>query len=180
MQTGEFRDKVVSLSNRLLRYAGCFLTDKEDARDAVQDVLLKLWEKRGDLSGVRNIEAFAMQVTRNHCLDKIRATRTIPLKRDVELRFCDSMSEVRDLTEWKDTSEVIKTLVARLPEQQRNVILLRDIEQLEYEEIAGITGMDLNNLRVNLSRARKQIREELLIIWNHEERRSKHLAAKIF
>jgi RNA polymerase sigma-70 factor (ECF subfamily) len=57
---------------------------------------------------------------------------------------------------------------------------MRDIEQLEYEEIAGITGMDLNNLRVNLSRARKQIRDELLKIWTHEARRSKHIAAKIF
>ena len=51
---------------------------------------------------------------------------------------------------------------------------------MEYEEIAEITGMDINNLRVNLSRARKQIREDLLNIWNHEERRSKNSVAEIF
>ena len=121
-----------------------------------------------------------MQVTRNHCLDRVRATRTIPLKPETALNFTDRKAENCDLTEWKDTTEVIKTLVERLPEQQKKAILLRDIEQLEYEEIAGITGMDLNNLRVTLSRARKQIRDELLNIWNHEERRSKNIAAKIF
>ena len=180
MQADEFKDKVIPLSNRLLRFAGLFVDKREDAEDVVQDVLLKLWEKRGELSKIRNMEAYAMQVTRNHCLDRVRATRTIPLKPETALNFTDRKAENCDLTEWKDTTEVITTLVERLPEQQKKAILLRDIEQLEYDEISGITGMDLNNLRVNLSRARKQIRDELLNIWNHEERRSKNIAAKIF
>ncbi len=179
MDTNEFRQKIIPLSNKLLRFAGFFLKDGEDAKDAVQDVLLKLWQKRDGLSGVENLQAFAMQATRNLCLDRIKARRTVRMDEQAEIKT-GTLAEMKDATEWKDTAGQIRDLIGKLPEQQRTVIYLRDIGQLEYPEIAVITGMELNAVRVNLSRARKQVRDELLKRWENEDRRSKNIAAKVF
>lgn len=179
MQINEFKDKVLPLSNKLLRFAGFFLNDREDAQDAIQDVLLKLWEKRETLARVENIEAFSMQMVRNKCLDKIKSSRIVPLNRDTEKMLSDRLQEHYDATEWGDTSALVMNLAGKLPEQQKTVIILRDIEQMEFTEIAGITGMNINALRVNLSRARKQVKDELLKIWENENKRSENITAKI-
>jgi len=179
MQTVEFKEKIMPLSSRLLRFAGLFLDKREDAEDAVQDVLLKLWEKRDTLARVENMEAFAMQMTRNRCLDKIKTSRTIPMNRDAEMRLTGLSRDHHDTAEWSDTARWVLTLAGKLPEQQKNVIFLRDIEQKEFHEIAEITGLNINALRVNLSRARKQVKEELLKIWENENKRSKNIAAEV-
>jgi|WetSurMetagenome_2_1015567.scaffolds.fasta_scaffold89600_4 RNA polymerase sigma factor (sigma-70 family) len=179
MQINEFRENIIPLSNRLLRFAGCFLKNEEDAKDTVQDVLLKLWQKRESLANVKNIEAFSMQMTRNLCLDKIKAQKPVRLNSEADLKI-NRFMEMYDATEWEDTANHVKRLIGKLPEQQKSVIFLRDVEQMEFSEIGKITGMELNAVRVNLSRARKQVRDELLKNWENEERRSENIAAKVF
>jgi RNA polymerase sigma-70 factor (ECF subfamily) len=89
------------------------------------------------------------------------------------------MADEYDVVEWTETSTRIRALISRLPEQQQTVIYLRDIEQNEYNEIEEITGLNANAIRVNLSRARKKVRDELLKTWNHESEHSKDITAKI-
>jgi len=89
------------------------------------------------------------------------------------------MTEDYDPVEWVETSTRIRDLIGRLPEQQQTIMYLRDIEQNEYNEIEEITGLNANAIRVNLSRARKKVRDELLKTWNHENEHSKNIVAKI-
>ena len=179
MRIDEFTEKVLPLSERLIRFAGSFLKEREDARDVVQDVLMALWEKRGELERIDLPGAFAMRMVRNRCLDRIKRGRLVPLSREAEARMASWSSAEEDHSEVRDTDVLVRRLMAGLPEQQRTVIHLRDVEQLEYEEMAIITGMIVNALRVCLSRARKQVREELLKIWEHEERRGKNMAREV-
>ncbi len=179
MQAKDYTSRVLPLSSKLLRFAGCMLKDGEEARDVVQEVLLKLWEKRDVLDRIANLEAYAMQVTRNRCIDRIRGNRTLPMNREAERSLASRLEEPHDRTEWTDTSHAVLKLIDRLPEQQKSVVYLRDVEQMEYEEIATITGLEINNLRVCLSRARKQVKDELLKLWNHEERRNQQTADQI-
>jgi len=143
MEIDEFTEKVLPLKNRLSRFAGSFLKDREDARDAVQDVLMKLWEKRDHLTRIDNLEAFLMRRIRNRCLDKVRGSRLIPMNQEAEVRTNARASDDGSLWERRDTDVLVRELIARLPDQQRTVILLRDLEQMEFEEIAGITGMNV-------------------------------------
>lgn len=85
-----------------------------------------------------------------------------------------------DVYEWKDSARMVMDLAGKLPEVQKSVIFLRDMEQMEFSEISTITGLNVNAVRVNLSRARKQVREELLKIWENESTRSQSITAKIF
>lgn len=78
MRIDEFTEKVLPLSERLIRFAGSFLKEREDARDVVQDVLMTLWEKRGELERIDLPGAFAMRMVRNRCLDRIKRGRLVP------------------------------------------------------------------------------------------------------
>lgn len=78
-----------------------------------------------------------------------------------------------------DSVHLVKRIMADLPDLQRTVIHLRDIEQLEYEEIAETTGLNVNAIRVNLSRARKKVRDEILKIQNYGITEHSHTAAKV-
>ena len=77
MLARDFKTDVLPISNKLLRFANQILQNEEEAKDVLQDVFLKLWQKREELVKVENLEAFAFRMTRNRCLDMIRSRRTI-------------------------------------------------------------------------------------------------------
>ena len=162
MNVEDFKIQVLPLQDKLYSFSLRFLGDSEDAKDAVQEVLIKLWKLRGSLENYRSILAFAMTVTRNHCLDRIKARRTVPLDDNKVYAGQVVNTTPGDILERKDLTEKIKRIIGELPENQRSVIHLRDIDGFGNQEIGEIMSMDVNNVRVLLSRARKKVREELL------------------
>ena len=162
MLASEFKTTVLPLSDKLLRFASQMIKDEEQARDVIQDVFLKLWQKKESLEEIENMEAFAMRMTRNRCLDLYRTKRLIPTEDD-KLQFSREESKnLQQEIELSETAFIIKKLISQLPDLQRTIMHLRDIEQYEYEEIAKITDQNINTIRVNLSRARKKVRDELI------------------
>ena len=167
MNLDDFKIEVLPMQDKLFGFSCRLMGDTEDARDIVQEIYVKLWRMREKLHTYNNLEAFAMTMTRNLCLDKIRARRTVPYDRPFD---GDSSQKPPDeILEVNDAARQAKEIIKHLPEQQRTVIHLRDVEGYEYEEIGEMTGMNVNNVRVVLSRARKRVREELLKIYNHHE-----------
>ncbi len=160
----DFKTNILPVSKKLLRFATHFLKDEDEAKDVVQDVFLKLWQKMDELEKIENVEAFAMRMTRNRCLDVIRAGKTIPISAETDRRMKEESVDVLEQFEFTESANQIKKLIDKLPDLQRTVMLMRDIEQLSYEEIAETTDLQLNAIRVNLSRARKKVRDEFLKI----------------
>ena len=180
MTAKEFKIQVLPVSNKLLRFAIQFLKDEDQAKDVVQDAFLKLWQKREELEKVENIEAFAMRMVRNRCLDFIRSNRSVPVV-DTKIRYLREEKSDPDLEmDFSESAQLVRKVIETLPDTQRQVMWLRDIEQMDYEEIAGITELEVNALRVNLSRARKKVRDELLKHQNYGIERGKNTAAKFF
>jgi RNA polymerase sigma-70 factor (ECF subfamily) len=179
MLVRDFKTDVLPISNKLMRFALQILQDEEEAKDVLQDVFLKLWQKRDELSAVDNLEAFAMRVTRNRCLDAIRARRTVSIEVIKKVNLPAEEHLETDHLELADSAGLVKQIMAGLPDLQRTIIHLRDIEQLEYEEIAEATQLNVNAIRVNLSRARKKVRDEILKFQNYGITENKHIAAKV-
>lgn len=179
MVARDFKTSVLPVSKKLLRFATHFLKDEELARDVVQDVFLKLWQKRDTIDEIENIEAFAMRMTRNRCLDVLRNNKVVPIDEETDRRLKAETVDVHSKVELSETASQIARLIKRLPELQRNVMQLRDIEQLSYDEIAEVTGLQINAIRVNLSRARKKVRDEFLKMNEDENRRSKNFTATL-
>ncbi len=161
MTRKEFETDILPLSRTLYRFAFRFLSSKEEAEDAVQDVFLKLWKMRDKLSEYDNIQAFTMTVTRNHCLDRLRKKK---MEYFDDTSTDDARTSDMNLEERMENMErfrIITDIISNLPENYRSVIQLRDIDGYEYEEIARKLNTDISNLRVILSRARKMVREKL-------------------
>ncbi len=178
----DFKNKVLPLSKKLLRFASQLLQNQEESKDVLQDIFLKLWQKRDELQTIDNIEAFAMRMIRNRCLDvkRLNHTDSIELTECRNARPYNSENETyTDCLENSDSIELIKRVIVNLPDLQKTVIHLRDIEAMEYEEIAEITGLNINAVRVNLSRARKKVRDEILKIQNYGITENKYIAAKV-
>jgi RNA polymerase sigma factor (sigma-70 family) len=179
MLARDFKTDVLPMSNMLLRYALQILQNEEEAKDVLQDIFLKLWQKRDELEKVENLNAFAIRMIRNRCLDVIRARRTVSLEVVKKDKLPGEESSDTDHLENSDSVSLIKQIISELPDIQRTIIQLRDIEQLEYEEIAEATEMNVNAIRVNLSRARKKVRDEILKIQNYGITANTYAASKV-
>jgi RNA polymerase sigma factor (sigma-70 family) len=168
MDAAEFKEKVIPLSGKLFHFARLLLRDHAEAEDSVQEIFLKLWKLRFSLGEYNNLEAFAMRVTRNWCLDRLKAKK--PLYIDSYSSGFDHHSETDSplgLLEKADQMNTVQRIIHALPEQQQTVIQLRDIDGYEFEEIAAIMNMNVNAVRVTLSRARNKIREQLINIGDY-------------
>ena len=160
MDSKQFNNQVITLSDKFFRLAKSILRNADSAQDAVQDLIVKLWEKRASLDEVENMPAFAMRAMRNLCLDSIRQQHDEKeLPPETEYHELNPHQQ----TEQKDMVRQVKMLIDNLPELQRTIIRMRDVEGMEISEIAYITTLTENTVTVNLSRARQKIREKILI-----------------
>lgn len=166
MKQQAFLNKVNPVKDKMYRLALRLLVSKEAAEDATQEVILKLWDRKYKLKDYTNFEAFAITMIKNHCLDELKAKKNNNL-RIVHQNYENKSLSLQNELELKDELNWIKKIVNELPEQQKIVFQLRDIEQLEFEEIIEITNMKPTAVRVALSRARKKIRERLMIKHNY-------------
>jgi RNA polymerase sigma-70 factor (ECF subfamily) len=133
----------------------------EEAEDATQEVLFKLWNNKENLESYKSIEAFSMTMIKNYCLDQLKAKRSGNLKL-VHDNYIDREPSLERQLEAKDAMDWVEIAINELPEQQKLIIQMRDIEEYEFEEIAKIMDMNETAIRVSLSRARKQIRAFML------------------
>jgi RNA polymerase sigma factor (sigma-70 family) len=148
-----FKDKVFRLARRLL-------VSTEEAEDATQEVLVKLWNNREKLSGYGSVEAMAMTMTKNYSLDRLKSKQAGEM-RIVHSNYSDRQAGLQQQAEDRDSWAWAEKIMRQLPEQQRMIMQLRDIEEYEFAEIAKIMDMNETAVRVALSRARKTLREEM-------------------
>lgn len=158
MELQQFKITVLPLRDKMLNYARKLTENTSDAEDAVQEVLLKLWNIRQKLSEYRSIEAIAMTMTHHLCMDIWRKKRPDTLSLN-EIQISNPSATPECLLEEKDEFRLMREIIDSLPTLQRTIIRMKDIEEYETGEIMEITGCSAEALRSNLSRARKKVRE---------------------
>ena len=149
-----FKDKVFRIAKRLL-------VSSEEAQDATQEVFLRLWNKKEGLNKYNSIEALAVTMTKNYCLDQLKSKRASNLKL-VHSNYSDNQAGIDKQVEDKDSWNWVEKIMNDLPEQQRLIVQMRDVEEYEFSEIAEALEMNETAVRVALSRARKMIKEKLV------------------
>jgi len=162
MNIEAFQNRVLPVKNKLFRFALRFLNNEEEAKDVVQEVFIRVWNGREQMNQVQNWEAWCMRITKNLSLDRIRSMnrkQTQPIEETYNIRNEGLTPE--ETTEADESMQHISQLIASLPEKQRQVIHLRDIEGYSYKEICEIMEIDLNQVKVSLFRARNAVREKL-------------------
>lgn len=148
-----FKDKIFRLAKRLL-------VSIEEAEDATQEVLIKLWKNKSEFEKYKNIEAFAMTMTKNFCLDRLKSKQAQNLK-IVHSNYQDHNTSLQKQVELNDSVDWVSKIMEQLPQQQKIIVQLRDIEQYDFEDIEKMLNINQAAIRTALSRARKTIREQL-------------------
>jgi len=156
---------VKPIQENLFRFAYQFFNNEDEARDIVQETLLKLWHNRLQLAEATNKEAWCIKVTKNIILDKVKYNN----RRKTE--NIDNIKEHNYQTTPEPEEQfylrLIQNAINVLPFNQKLVIQLRDVEGFTYQEIADIMNMDIGNVKVILFRTRKTIREKILKLNAH-------------
>lgn len=156
----DFNNIWIPLAERFYRVAFHLLESGQDAEDAVQELYLKLWAARGSLGGIRNPFAYGVSILKNICIDRIRrqsARKSEPLEKVPPLETVPG----QDRSEMKDTLRYLLAEMEKLPPNQRDVLKMRAVDGLEYEEISQRTGLSQVHVRVLVAKARKTLRSKI-------------------
>ena len=161
MENVSFRTTVLPLSDRLFRIALRITMNRAEAEDVVQDTLLKVWEQREEWERIDSLEAYALTVCRNRALDSLKR-----MGRDTRsLDEMDGSSHATDSglrrLEAREQLSLVRQLMDGLPELQRTIMLLRDIEGKTYQEIAQLLDISETQVKVYLHRARTKIKDRI-------------------
>ena len=162
MDLKQFKTNIIPLREKLLSYSLNILENRDDAEDTVQEAFLKLWNIREQLDNYTNVGGLAMQTTKNICIDKLRTRKFSVEPEDFQIGF-NSQTPYSEL-EKKDSIDLVRKIMNELPELQKRIMTMRDIDGYELAEIAQITGTQISAVTMNLSRARKKVRERFLLI----------------
>lgn len=166
MKQQEFINIISPFKDKLFRIAKRMLVSTEEAEDATQEVLIRLWNRNDNLKSYNSIEALAVTMTKNYCLDQLKSKRASNLQL-VHSNYNDKSASVERTIEGRDSWNWVERIIDDLPEQQRLIVQMRDVEEYEYNEIAKALDMQETAVRVALSRARKTIREQLTAKHNY-------------
>lgn len=158
MQIEDFNQLVATMRDKMYRLAYRVVQNEEEARDVVQESLVKIWKKREKISEVDNKEAYCMTITRNMGIDKLRAKKMQTSDIDEHYDIATKTANPEGKLVAKDQYERLIKVVNALPENHRTVIQLRDIEGYTYKEISEMTGYSVEKVKVYLHRARTKLR----------------------
>ena len=154
----QFKQEVIPLRGQLLFYAQRLLDDAADAEDIIQEVYLKLWYMRNDLKTYNSIPALSVQITKRLCLNRLKE-QPCKQKESYSLTLASKELTPDIVLEEKDRVSHVMRIIDTLPSLQQTILRMRHVDGFEVEEIAELTGSNPEAIRMNLSRARKKVKE---------------------
>lgn len=161
-----FRKLVLRYQDRVFAFAYHYLRDADEAADVAQDVLIRFWEHFEKMKEEQHLP-WLIRVTRNACIDAYRKRR---LQRDLievdtagleQLPSYAADGDPLRSTESSELREVVSSALQRLPEPHRSIVMLREIQDMTYEEICAALELPMTTVKVYLHRGRRMLRELL-------------------
>ena len=163
----QFLDQIQGIRDRVFRVTKRILISKEEAEDATQEVILKLWNMdEGKRKSFKNLEAYSITMAKNYCLDRIKSKQAQVLSLNEQFQSQPSPSLQKQIEVSNEMEWVVK-LIDQLPERERMILQLREIEQYEFDQIASLMEIPEGTVRVYLSRIRKKIKKQFIEIQSH-------------
>ena len=165
MKKISFQNDILPLKNEFYRLALRITLNPAEAEDVVQETMIKVWNRRDQWDEIDSIEAFCLTICRNLALDKMRKMGNQNQSLDEGTHDAPDRSYSSNPEEQamqQDRIRLIHRLIGELPEKQRSVVQLRDIEGKSYKEIAAIMAISEEQVKVNIFRARQALRQKYL------------------
>lgn len=170
MNSSEFRRKLFSISKDLYPMVARMIGDHARTEDAIQEIMLKLWEKRNQIAKHPNMKGLVFLTARNYCIDLLRKKKMEVGSDSLKFEVFKSEDSLKQL-EYEELNTVIRKIINDLPDQQKEVLMMRDLDGYEFTEIAAAMELKIEHVRVLLSRARKHVSLKLETIYGYERGR---------
>lgn len=157
MNVKEYNEIVGIYSDNVYRFILKNIRDEEKARDIVQDAFEKMWKK---------VDEVPFEKAKSYLFTTAYRTMIDLIRREQKQGDWEEVKEpiTRATQESSDLSEILQLALQRLSEIQRSVVMLRDYEGYDYQEIGDITGLSLSQVKVYIFRARKQLKDYLVSV----------------
>ena len=162
MDVETFTREIIPYKNKLYRIALRIVGNNAEAEDVVQEVFIKLWKKRDELHQLKNKEAWCVTMTKNLSIDKTRSKHHQYGFVAPGMDLVDQAVTPDRVTESNDTMSRLRKLMDTLPDKYRRVMEMRDIEGSTYKEISETLNMPLEQVKVNIFRARQKMKNLLV------------------
>ena len=159
-----FRNDILPLKDKLFRLALRITFDRAEAEDVVQETLIRVWNKRDEWTKFGSIEAYCLTVAKNLAIDRSERKDAQTVELTPEMEQTSGASNPYDHWVDKEQMTLIHRLVNELPDKQRLIMQLRDIEGKSYKEIAVVLHLTEEQVKVNLFRARQKVKQRYLDI----------------
>lgn len=156
-----FKEHIWPLRDKMFRLAQRITLSREEAEDVVQDTLERLWRDRERLSLIDSVEAWTLRLVRNLSLDRLKRSGRQAVELDPERDATAAPGADRTL-ELEEGIRLVREAMDRLPEVQRSIMELRDIEGKSYAEIAEILDLTESQVKVYLHRGREKVKKSLI------------------
>lgn len=160
--TKAFEKLVLKYQNKMYYLCLKITKNEADAEDASQNAFIKAYKAIGSFKGQSAFSTWLYSIGRNSALDILKKRKdheNIDEQydiADVKLDYNPEQNVVK-----KETAEILKKLIYGLPKDMREIIILREIKQMQYSEIAEILGISEGTVKSRISRAREKLREEI-------------------
>lgn len=164
MQETSFRNDILPLKDKLFRLALRITLNRAEAEDVVQDTMIKVWNKRDEWSHFESVEAYCLTVAKNLAIDQSQKKETQNVELILEMEEEPDANNPYDRMIHDERINIINRLVNELPEKQRLIMQLRDIEGESYKKIAVLLNLTEEQVKVNLFRARQKVKQRYLEI----------------
>lgn len=158
MKEISFRNDILPLKDKLYRLALRITLDSAEAEDIVQDTMIRVWNKRDEWAQFNSIEAFCLTVARNLAIDRSQKSEAQNIELTTETQEMSDGSTPERQMERNEQMDLVRKLINELPEKQRTIIQLRDIEEKSYKDIADVMQLTEDQVKVTLFRARQRIK----------------------
>ncbi len=167
MQKIDFRKDILPLKDKLFRLALRITFDRAEAEDIVQETMIRVWNKRNEWDELGSVEAYCLTVARNLAIDRSEKKDSQTVELTIEAEQTPDASSPYDRLVNKERLKLVHRLVGELPEKQRLIMQLRDVEGKSYKEIAAALRLTEEQVKVNLFRARQKVKQKFIDIDNY-------------
>lgn len=171
-----FEQIVLQYEKLVYNIAYKIFSNAEDAKDVSQDVFIKLYRNISKYEGTSSFKTWLYTIAYNTCIDEIRKRKKAKIssmdkmiegdENNFERQFASNEPTPEQQVLIKEEISAVERAINKLNEDHKMIIVLRDIRQLSYDEIVQITGLSLGTVKSRINRARKKLKEFILVEQN--------------